>query len=76
MQKAIINKVIPYTYKFKRDVIFADDRNPGFSPFSRIICNQPLNSLCIVIILKNFIFMDDKLATCENYFPRTFVCIQ
>ena len=32
--------------------------------FSRIICHQPLSSICIVIVLKKFedlIFVDDKL---------------
>ena len=24
---------LPYAYKFLRDVIFTDDRNPGFSQF-------------------------------------------
>ena len=41
-----------------------DDRNPGFSQL-RIICYQPLSSLCIVIVFKNFkdlIFVDDKLS--------------
>ena len=29
--------------------------------FSRIICNQPLSSICIVIVSKDLIFMDEKL---------------
>ena len=32
--------------------------------FSRIICHQPLSSICIVIVfkkIKDLIFMDDKL---------------
>ena len=48
------------------DVIFADNRNPAVL-FSRIIfCYQPLSSICIVIVLKNFedlVFVDDKLTT-------------
>ena len=29
----ITNKIIPYTYKFSRDVNFADDSNLGFLQF-------------------------------------------
>ena len=57
---------ILHVYKFSRDVIFAGDRNPGFCGlFSRFICYQPLNSICIVIALKKFkdlIFAADKLS--------------
>ena len=68
-------------YKFSRDLIFADNQNPGFLVlFSRIIY-QPLSSICIVIVFKNFeylIFVDDKLPaktakiiSLENLYVRT-----
>ena len=50
-------------YKFSRDVIFVDDLNLGCSLFSRIICYQPLSSTCIVMVLRGFNFVDDKLTT-------------
>ena len=70
---------IPYTYKFLKDIIFVDCKNSGFlhSFFSRIIFNQPLSSICIVIAKKieDLIFVDDKLPMkkakttfLENYF--------
>ena len=51
-----------YIYNFSRDVIFTDDRNPRYL---RIICYQPLSSICIVITLKfeGLIFVDNKLPT-------------
>ena len=69
---------ILYTYKFLKDIIFkfVDCKNSGFL-HSRIIFNQPLSSICIVIAKKieDLIFVDDKLPMkkakttfLENYF--------
>ena len=52
---------MPYAYKFSRNVIFADEIFTV--SFLRIICYQPLSSICIGIVSKDLIFVDDKLPT-------------
>ena len=57
-----------------------DDQNPAVL-MSRIICYEPLSSICIVIVLKNFedsIFVHDQVAreNSKNYIPRKLVPIR
>ena len=58
----IIDSYLPYTYKFSRDVNFANDPNLGFQQlFLWIFC---YHTLCITTVLQNFKdlnFVDDKL---------------
>ena len=52
-----------YNSEFSRDVMFANYQNPAVL-LLKIICHQPLYFICIVMVLvKKFIFMDDKLPT-------------
>ena len=66
-------------YKFSWDIIFVDDQNLGFLVlFLRIICYQPLSSMCIVIVLKHFkdlIFVDDYVTrkNNKNYIHQKFL---
>ena len=71
---------VPYKYKFSRGVIFTNNRSRvSVVLFLRIICQQPLSSICIVIVLKKFenlIFVDNKLpAKTAKITPLKNLCI-